>query len=62
MTGLLAGPSLVVHILVIAMADALIFPFLFAWFGSILCAFFISVMILCAYGLVAIWIFGKKKE
>jgi hypothetical protein len=61
MTGFSAGPRLLVHILIIAMVNALCFPFFYRWSGSILYAFLISVGVLCAYGLVARRLLGRRK-
>jgi hypothetical protein len=62
MTVFFSGPALLVHILIIAMVNALLFPFLYHWSGSILYAFLISVVILSLYGLVAIRWFGSRKK
>lgn len=62
MTGFFSGPPLLLHILIIAMVNAFFFPILYNWSGSILYAFLISVGILCLYGCVAIWVFGRKKR
>ena len=61
MTGFYAGPRLLVHILIIAMVNALFFPFFYRWSGSILYAFLISVGVLCAYGLVVRRFFGQRR-
>ena len=55
-----AGPRLLVHILVITMVNALFFPILYQWIGSILYAFLISVGILCVYGVIALRLFNKR--
>ena len=62
MTVFFSGPSLLVHILIIAMVNALFFPLLYHWSGSILYAFLISVVILSLYGLAAIRWFGRRKK
>ncbi len=62
MTGLVAGPRLLVHILVIAMVNALFFPVIYNWAGSILYAFLISVGILCIYGYIALKLSGRRKR
>lgn len=62
MTVFLSGPALLVHILIIAMVNALLFPILYHWSGSILYAFLISVVILSLYGLAAIRWFGRRKK
>lgn len=48
-----AGPTLLVHVLIVTMVNALCFPFFYRWSGSILYAFFISVGFLCIYGVIA---------
>jgi hypothetical protein len=60
MTGLFKGPPLLVHILIAAMANALVFPLFYQWTGSILYAFLISVGVLCGYGLVVVRLFQRK--
>lgn len=60
MTGFFKGPPLLVHILIAAMANALVFRFFYQWAGSILYAFLISVGVLCIYGLVVVWLFKRK--
>jgi hypothetical protein len=60
MTGFFSGPPLLVHILIMAMVNAFFFPILTNWSGSLLYAFMISVGILSIYGLIAIWLFGKR--
>ncbi|BBO67399.1 hypothetical protein DSCA_13290 [Desulfosarcina alkanivorans] len=62
MTGFFSGPPLLLHILIVAMVNAFFFPIIYNWSGSILYAFLISVGILCLYGLIAIWLFGKRKR
>jgi hypothetical protein len=62
MTGFFSGPSLLVHILIIAMVNAFFFPLFATWSGSILYAFLISVATLCIYGLLAIWLHGRRKR
>jgi len=62
MTGFFSGPPLLVHILIIAMVNAFFFPIIAHWSGSLLYAFLISVGILCIYGLIAIWLFGRSKR
>ncbi|WP_372681088.1 hypothetical protein [Desulfosarcina sp.] len=62
MTMSFSGPSLLVHILIIAMVNAFFFPIMAHWSGSILYAFLISVGILCIYGLMAIWLFGGRRR
>ena len=62
MTVFFSGPALLVHILIIAMVNALFFPILYHWSGSILYAFLISVVILSLYGLVALRWFGRRKK
>jgi len=51
-----------VHILIIAMVNAFFFPIIAHWSGSILYAFLISVGILCIYGLMVIWLFGRREQ
>jgi hypothetical protein len=60
MTGFFKGPALLVHILIVTMANALVFPIFYQWTGSILHAFLVSVGALCAYGLVVGWVFKRK--
>ena len=60
MSGFFAGPSFLVHILILAAANAIALPLLYRWSGSILYAFLISVGGLCLYGLLAFWFFGRK--
>jgi hypothetical protein len=62
MTVFFSGPALLVHILIIAMVNALFFPLLYHWSGSILYTFLISVVILSLYGLLALWWFGRRKK
>lgn len=62
MTGFFSGPPLLVHILIITMVNAFFFPLIAHWSGSIIYAFLISVGILCIYGLIAIWLFGRGKR
>ena len=62
MTAFFSGPPLLVHILIIAMVNAFFFPIITHWSGSILYTFLISVGILCIYGLIAIWLFGRKRR
>jgi hypothetical protein len=62
MTVFFSGPSMLVHILIVAMVNAFFFPIFVRWSGSILYAFLISVGILCIYGLIAIWLFGRRKR
>ena len=62
MTDFFSGPPLLVHLLIIAMVNAFFFPIIAHWSGSILYAFLISVGILCIYGLMAIWLFGRRKR
>ena len=62
MMAFFSGPPLLVHILIIAMVNAFFFPIIAHWSGSILYAFLISVGILCIYGLIAIWLFGRRKR
>lgn len=61
MAGFFSGPPLLIHLLIIAMVNAFFFPIIYNWSGSILYAFLISVGILCFYGVVAIWLLGRKK-
>jgi len=60
MSGIFKGPPLLVHILIAAMGNALIFPLFYHWAGSILYAFLISVGALSVYGLVVVWLFKRK--
>jgi small neutral amino acid transporter SnatA (MarC family) len=60
MTGFFKGPSLLVHILIAAMVNALAFPLFYRWAGSILYAFLISVCVLCMYGGFVVWLFRRK--
>lgn len=62
MTGFSTGPRLLVHLLIITMANALVFPIFYRWSGSILYAFLISVGALCAYGLIVRQFFGQRKH
>jgi len=62
MMAFFSGPPLLVHILIIAMVNAFFFPIITDWSGSLLYAFLISVGILCLYGLMAIWLFGRRKQ
>lgn len=62
MSTFFSGPPLLVHILIIAMVNAFFFPIITHWSGSILYTFLISVGILCIYGLIAIWLFGRKRR
>jgi hypothetical protein len=58
----LNGPSLVVHILIATLLNALLFPFLYAWTGAVLYAFLVSVAILCGYGAVVLWIASRWRR
>ena len=60
MNGFYAGPRLLVHILLITMVNALFFPILCQWLGSILYAFLVSVGILCIYGAISLRLFNKR--
>lgn len=62
MTGFLTGPAFVVHILIITAVNAILFPLIYGWSGSILYAFLISVGGLCLYGLLAYWILWRKRR
>lgn len=62
MMAFFSGPPLLVHILIIAMVNAFFFPIITDWSGSLLYAFLVSVGILCLYGLMAIWLFGRRKQ
>ena len=57
MSGFFKGPTLLVHILIVTMANALVFPLFYQWTGSILYAFLVSVGALCVYGLVVVGLF-----
>lgn len=61
MTGFLAGPALLVHILIIAIVNALLFPIFYHWSSSILYAFLISVGLLCVYGVIALQLIRRRK-
>ena len=62
MTGFFAGPPFLVHILILAMVNAILFPLIYDWSGSILYAFLISVGGLCLYGLLGFLIFRRQKK
>ena len=62
MTGWSKGPSLLVHILIAAMLNALCFPIFYHWTGAILYAFLISVGVLCVYGMIALLLFGRRSR
>ena len=61
MNSMFAGPRLLVHILIVTMVNAFFFPVFYRWSGSILYAFLISVVVLCVYGLISLWWFGRPK-
>jgi len=62
MTGFSTGPPFLVHILILAAANSIVFPLFYQWSGSILYAFLISVGVLCLYGFLAFWLFGRKRK
>jgi hypothetical protein len=62
MTGWSKGPSLLVHILIATMLNALFFPIFYQWTGALLYAFFFSVGVLCVYGMIALLLFGRRRR
>jgi hypothetical protein len=55
------GPTLLIHILILTMIDAILLPVFYQWSGSILYTFLISVGVLCLYGLLVLSLFGRKR-
>jgi hypothetical protein len=60
MTGFFSGPSLIVHVLIVAMINAFLLPTFYKWSGSILFAFFISIMMISIYGLIVVWLLSRR--
>ena len=62
MNGHFKGPSLLVHILIVAMINGFFFPLFYEASGSLLYAFLTSVGVLGIYGLIVILLFRHKER